>query len=209
MFKLNSKLTMACSAAVLALAMAACSSSSDDNPPVASSTPPPVGDGGPDPVLTELEMAQAADAAAAATAAMTASPPEADATAAHGSHAAAQVTQKEASAIPCRPTPQRAGSCTRQRWLTHRHTLPLANAIGDDCLHGLAKAAYTTAAAEADHCRRRSVANATALQTSAKPWRSAMAAQTQLTGASDAQKAAFGEYRRWLTLRSRRLSELP
>ena len=72
MFKLNSKLTMACSAAVLALAMAACSSSSDDNPPVASSTPPPVGDGGPDPVLTELEMAQA-DAAAAATAAMTAS----------------------------------------------------------------------------------------------------------------------------------------
>ena len=63
---------MACSAAVLALAMAACSSSSDDNPPVASSTPPPVGDGGPDPVLTELEMAQA-DAAAAATAAMTAS----------------------------------------------------------------------------------------------------------------------------------------
>ena len=35
MFKLNSKLTMACSAAVLALAMAACSSSSDDNPPVA------------------------------------------------------------------------------------------------------------------------------------------------------------------------------
>ena len=72
MFKLNSKLTMACSAAVLALAMAACSSSSDDNPPVASSTPPPVGDGGPDPVLTELQMAQA-DAAAAATAAMTAS----------------------------------------------------------------------------------------------------------------------------------------
>ena len=72
MFKLNSKLTMACSAAVLALAMAACSSSSDDNPPVATSTPPPVGDGGPDPVLTELEMAQAA-AAAAATAAMTAS----------------------------------------------------------------------------------------------------------------------------------------
>ena len=72
MFKLNSKLTMACSAAVLALAMAACSSSSDDNPPVASSTPPSVGDGEPDPVLTELEMAQA-EAAAAATAAMTAS----------------------------------------------------------------------------------------------------------------------------------------
>ena len=73
MFKLNSKLTMACSAAVLALAMAACSSSSDDNPPVAMGDPqPPVGDGGPDPVLTELEMAQVA-AAAAATAAMTAS----------------------------------------------------------------------------------------------------------------------------------------
>ena len=72
---------MACSAAVLALAMAACSSSSDDNPPVASSTPPPVGDGGPDPVLTELEMAQA-DAAAAATAAMTASTDAAEAVAA-------------------------------------------------------------------------------------------------------------------------------
>ena len=45
MFKLNSKLTMACSAAVLALAMAACSSSSDDDPPVASideMTPLPV-----------------------------------------------------------------------------------------------------------------------------------------------------------------------
>ena len=71
MFKLNSKLTMACSAAVLALAMAACSSSSDDNPPVAGMN----GNGttnGPDPVLTELEMAQVA-AAAAATAAMTAS----------------------------------------------------------------------------------------------------------------------------------------
>ena len=74
MFKLNSKLTMACSAAVLALAMAACSSSSDDNPPVAmgDDPQPPVVDGGPDPVLTELEMAQA-DAAAAALAAMTAS----------------------------------------------------------------------------------------------------------------------------------------
>ena len=72
MFKLNSKLTMACSAAVLALAMAACSSS-DDNPPVAMGDPqPPAGDGGPGPVLTELEMAQVA-AAAAATAAMTAS----------------------------------------------------------------------------------------------------------------------------------------
>ena len=82
MFKLNSKLTMACSAAVLALAMAACSSSSDDNPPVAmGDPPPPVGDGGPDPVLTELEMAQAA-AAAAATAAMTASDEAATAAAA-------------------------------------------------------------------------------------------------------------------------------
>ena len=72
MFKLNSKLTMACSAAVLALAMAACSSSSDDNPPVTSSTPPPVGDGGPDPVLTDIEKAQAA-ASMAMDAAKTAS----------------------------------------------------------------------------------------------------------------------------------------
>ncbi len=72
MFKPDSKLTMACSAAVLALAMAACTSSSDDNPPVASSTPAPVVDPAPDPVLTELQMAQA-DAAAAAAAAMTAS----------------------------------------------------------------------------------------------------------------------------------------
>ena len=73
MFTLNSKLTMTCSAAVLALAMAACSSSSDDNPPMAmGDPPPPVVDPEPDPVLTELEMAQAA-AAAAATAAMTAS----------------------------------------------------------------------------------------------------------------------------------------
>ena len=53
--------------------MAACSSSSDDNPPMAmDDPPPPVVDPAPDPVLTELEMAQA-DAAAAATAAMTAS----------------------------------------------------------------------------------------------------------------------------------------
>ena len=59
MFKLNSKLTMACSAAVLALAMAACSSSSDDSPPVASSTPPPVVDPAPPapPAPTPVEVA--------------------------------------------------------------------------------------------------------------------------------------------------------
>ena len=58
---------------VLALAMACLQFSSSDDPPMAmDDPPPPVGDGGPGPVLTELQMAQA-DAAAAATAAMTAS----------------------------------------------------------------------------------------------------------------------------------------
>ena len=54
MFKLNSKLTMACSAAVLALAMTACSSSSDDNPPMASNVPDAVDPAPPTPVAVDL-----------------------------------------------------------------------------------------------------------------------------------------------------------
>ena len=72
MFKLNSKLTMACSAAVLALAMTACSSSSDDNPPVASNVPEVVEPEVVEPEVVESEPTPAEQLAAANTAFMAA-----------------------------------------------------------------------------------------------------------------------------------------
>ena len=70
MFTFDSKLTMACSAAVLALAMTACSSSSDDDAPVASNVPEVVEPEVVEPEVVEPEPTDLEKAQTAASMAM-------------------------------------------------------------------------------------------------------------------------------------------
>ena len=221
MFKLNSKLTMACSAAVLALAMAACSSSSDDDPPVASNVPEVVEPSGPtnDQVAasqtalnayssaqTEHAMAKAAydadmsvDNAAAVQMAATAL--QAAATAAHTAiEAGASDAQKEAFgdtavADAAAAVMSAADAVTLANAVVEAVALANAIAASQTALNAYSSAQTAHTAAKAAYDADMSVDNATALQMEATALQAAAtAAETAIAaGASDAQKAAFGD----------------
>ena len=214
MFKLDSKLTMACSAAVLALAMTACSSS-DDDPPVASNVPEVVEPEVVEPsgptndqvaasqtaldaysvALLAHTMAQTAydadmSVANAAAVQMAATALQVAATAAHTAiEAGASDAQKEAfgdtAVADATAAVMSAGGAV---------TLATAIVVSQGALDAYAVTQTAHTAARAAYVADASVANATALQTAATALQAAaMAAHTAIVaGSTDAQKAAFG-----------------
>ena len=222
MFKLNSKLTMACSAAVLALAMTACSSSSDDDPPVASNVPEVVEPSGP-----------TNDQVAASQTALNAHSVCPDGTRdgqgcvrrrhecgqcncrADGSHCpaggsdscsnsncsrCASDAQKEAfgdtaEADAAAAVMSAADAVTLANAVVEAVALANAIAASQTALNAYSSAQTAHTAAKAAYDADMSVDNATALQTAATALEAAAtAAQTAIAaGASDAQKEAFGD----------------
>ena len=206
MFKLDSKLTMACSAAVLALAMTACSSSSDDNPPVASNVPEVVEPEVVEPEVVESEPTPAEQLTAANAAlimaqglvdALTSASTAEEAAAAYSALGAAQVALHAATSLPANQIAALQAQIDQLVLdLDAANSTPSTETVALEQAHADAATAATeameaaTAAKVASDAAQTARENRATLQTGEKSGDLAHAAYMQAKAAADAAEEA-------------------